>query len=53
MGLMELYVGEDDFERLDYYLSKELDEISRTYIKSLIKDKKIKVKKVNNLRYKN
>ena len=39
MGLIELYVDEEDNERLDYYLSTELDEISRTYIQKLIKEK--------------
>ena len=43
MGLIELYVDEDDNERLDAYLSAELDEISRTYIQRLIKDKRIGV----------
>lgn len=43
MGLMEFYVDEDDFERLDFYISKELDEVSRTYIQRLIKDNRVKV----------
>lgn len=47
MGLMEFYVDEDDFERLDFYISKELDEISRTYIQRLIKDNRVKVNDLN------
>lgn len=43
MGLIELYVDEEDNERLDYYLSTELDEISRTYIQKLIKEKLVLV----------
>ena len=46
MNEIKLYVNEDDYnidERLDYYLSTEIDEISRTYIKELIKEKKVKV----------
>ena len=38
MGKIELYVDEETEDRLDAYLSKELDEISRTYIQKLIKD---------------
>ncbi len=38
MGKIELYVDEEAEDRLDAYLSKELDEISRTYIQKLIKD---------------
>jgi 23S rRNA pseudouridine1911/1915/1917 synthase len=40
---IEIYVGEEDNERLDYYLSLELDEVSRTRIQKLIKDKLVKV----------
>lgn len=43
MGLIEIYVNEEDYERLDSYLSKELDEISRTYIQRLIKDNRVHV----------
>lgn len=43
MSLMEIYVDEDDDKRLDAYLSEELDEISRTYIQRIIKDKRVKV----------
>ncbi|MFA7532820.1 MAG: RluA family pseudouridine synthase [Tissierellaceae bacterium] len=39
MKTYELYVGEDEGERLDVFLSKELDEVSRTYIQKLIKEK--------------
>ncbi|WFA09825.1 RluA family pseudouridine synthase [Tissierella sp. Yu-01] len=43
MGLIELYVDGESNERLDFYLSTELDEISRTYIQKLIKDKRVEV----------
>lgn len=39
MKTYELYVGEDEGERLDVFLSKELDEVSRTYIQKLVKEK--------------
>ncbi|CAK7021618.1 RNA pseudouridine synthase [Tissierella sp. P1] len=38
MDIVEFYVDEDDNERLDAYLAKELDEISRSYIQKLIKE---------------
>lgn len=38
MELLEIYVGEDDNERLDLYLSKKIDKISRTHIHRLIKE---------------
>lgn len=38
MNTIELYVDEDDDERLDAYLAKELDEVSRSYVQKLIKD---------------
>ena len=43
MDIIEIYVDEDDNERLDYYLSTELNEVSRTYIQKLIKDKLVEV----------
>lgn len=46
MDIIELYVNEDDDnidERLDFYLSSEINEVSRTYIKELIKEKKVSV----------
>ncbi len=43
MKKIELYVGEDDNERLDHYLAEELNEISRTYIQKLIKDGNVTV----------
>lgn len=43
MKKIELYVGEDDSERLDYYLAMELDEMSRTYVQKLIKDGNVTV----------
>ncbi len=38
MDIIEFYVDEDDNERLDAYLAKELDEISRSYVQKLIKE---------------
>jgi len=38
MEIIQIYVDEDDMERLDAYVSKEIDEISRTYVQKLIKD---------------
>lgn len=43
MKKIELYVGEDDNERLDHYLALELDEMSRTYVQKLIKDGNVTV----------
>ncbi len=43
MKEIEIYVGEEDNERLDYYLSLELDEVSRTRIQRLVKDGLVKV----------
>lgn len=43
MDIIEIYVDEDDNERLDYYLSSELNEVSRTYIQRLIKDGLVEV----------
>lgn len=43
MEIIEIYVDEDDEERLDSYLAKELNEVSRTYIQRLIKDGKVLV----------
>ena len=37
MDLREIYVSGEDEERLDFYLAKELDQFSRTYIHRLIK----------------
>ncbi len=38
MDIIQIYVDEDDSERLDAYIAKELDEVSRSYIQKLIKD---------------
>ncbi len=38
MNLIEIYVNEEDNERLDAFLANEIDEVSRTYIKKLITD---------------
>ncbi|MDR7869878.1 MAG: RluA family pseudouridine synthase [Tissierellaceae bacterium] len=38
MDLFEIFVDEDDDERLDAYLAVELNEVSRTYVQRLIKD---------------
>ncbi|MEW8972755.1 MAG: RluA family pseudouridine synthase [Tissierellaceae bacterium] len=35
---IELYVDGEDEDRLDTYLSKKLDEVSRTYIQKMIRD---------------
>lgn len=43
MNKVELYVDEEDNIRLDYYLSQELDEVSRTYIQRIIKDRLVEV----------
>lgn len=37
MKLMEMYVDKDYNERLDYYLSKKIPDISRSYIQKMIK----------------
>ena len=39
MDLIEIYIsGEEDNERLDFYLATHLNQISRTYIQKLIKE---------------
>lgn len=38
MNLIKLYIQEEDTGRLDTYLSRELDEVSRTYIQKLINE---------------
>lgn len=38
MNLIEIYVNEEDNERLDAFLANEINEVSRTYIKKIIKD---------------
>lgn len=38
MDLIEIFVDEEDDERLDTYLAIELNEVSRTYVQRLIKD---------------
>lgn len=43
MKKIEIYVDEDDNKRLDFYLTVELDGISRTRVQSLIKDNYITV----------
>ncbi len=45
MNTFDLYVGEDEGDRLDVFLSKELDELSRSYIQKLIKEKMVFVNK--------
>ncbi|WP_353096744.1 RluA family pseudouridine synthase [Tissierella praeacuta] len=48
MDIVELYVDEDDSEeRLDAYLARELNEISRSYVQKLIKEKLIYVNDKN------
>lgn len=52
MELLEIFVDEDDNERLDLYLAHELDDISRSYIQKLIKEGLVKVNnKVVKARY--
>ncbi|WP_069650198.1 RluA family pseudouridine synthase [Caloranaerobacter ferrireducens] len=43
MEIIELIVEDDISERIDSYLAKKLEEVSRSYIKKLIKDGNIKV----------
>lgn len=43
MSVIELCVDEKSNDRLDAYISNELDEVSRTYIQKLIKDNRVKV----------
>lgn len=38
MDFIEILVDEDEDERIDAYLAIELNEVSRTYVKKLIKD---------------
>ena len=38
-----LVIDEEEGDRLDVYLSKQLGEMSRSYIQKIIKDKKVKV----------
>ena len=43
MSIIKLCVNEETNDRLDTYIAKELDEVSRTYIQKLIKDNRIEV----------
>lgn len=43
MELIEIYVDEEDNERIDLYLSHEIKDISRSYIQKLIKEGLVKV----------
>ncbi|MBU5426468.1 RluA family pseudouridine synthase [Tissierella pigra] len=43
MNTVEIYVNEEDEERLDSYLAEELNEVSRSYIQKLIKEKLVSV----------
>lgn len=47
MKEINIYVNEEDNERLDYYLSTELNEVSRSYIKKLILEEKVLVNQKN------
>ncbi|NLK42818.1 MAG: RluA family pseudouridine synthase [Tissierellia bacterium] len=38
MNIVEIYVDEDDGERLDSYIAKEIDEVSRAFVQKLIKE---------------
>lgn len=43
MNIIEIYVDEVDGERLDSYLAKELNEVSRTFVQKLIKEGLVQV----------
>ena len=43
MDIIQFYVDEDDSQRIDAFLAKELDDISRSYVQKLIKDKLVSV----------
>jgi len=43
MDVIEIYVDGEDNERIDTYLAEAIDEISRSYIQKLIKEKLVKV----------
>ena len=43
MDIIQFYVDEDDSQRLDAFLAKELDDISRSYVQKLIKDNLVSV----------
>ncbi|WIV10792.1 RluA family pseudouridine synthase [Proteiniborus sp. MB09-C3] len=43
MELLEIFVNGEDNERLDIYLSQELNDVSRSYIQKLIKEGLVKV----------
>jgi len=38
MKSYEIYVDEENLDRLDFFISRELDEVSRTFIQKLIKE---------------
>lgn len=43
MNIIEIYVDECDGERLDSYLAKELDQVSRSFMQKLIKEGLVQV----------
>lgn len=43
MELLEIFVDSEDNERLDLYLSQEMNDVSRSYIQKLIKEGLVKV----------
>lgn len=43
MEILEIFVDEDDNERLDVFLSHEINDFSRSYIQKLIKDELVMV----------
>lgn len=47
MELIEIYVNEEDNERLDSFLANELNEVSRTYVQKIIKESLVFVNGVN------
>ena len=47
MEIIEIFVDEEDDERIDAYLTQHLNEMSRAHIKRLIKDELVKVNNKN------
>ncbi len=43
MEEIRIYVDEEDNERLDFYVAREIDEVSRTYVKRLINQGRVLV----------
>lgn len=47
MDIVQIYVDEEESERLDAYIAKELDEVSRSYVQKLIKEGLVSVNQLN------